>query len=189
MKVVLGSASPRRQELLRRLFDDYILCPADIEETLPAEIGAEFAPVYLAAQKAKSLISRFPDALIITADTVVVFDGEIFGKPKDREDAMQMLRRFSGETHKVITGCSLAYRGKETSFSEESYVTFYPLSDEEIAEYLDRNEYSDKAGGYAIQGYGGLFVRQIEGDYYNVVGFPIARLYREIKSIINDRSE
>ena len=94
-----------------------------------------------------------------------------------------MLRALSDNTHKVITGCSLAYRGKELTFSEESYVTFYPLDEEEIEAYLNREEYSDKAGAYAIQGYGGLFVKQIEGDYYNIVGFPIARLFREIKSI------
>jgi len=186
MKVILASASPRRQELLKRLYSEFEVFPAEIDESLPEDIGPEFAPMFLSAQKAESVATKFPDDLVIAADTVVVCDGVILGKPKDREDAEKMLRFLSGKTHKVITGCCILKGDKTTTFSEESYVSFYPLSDREIKEYVDSGEAFGKAGAYAIQGLGSLLVMKIEGDFYNIVGLPIARLKREIRDLIQD---
>jgi len=189
MKVILGSASPRRQKLLRKIYTDFLTVPADIDETLPEDIGPEFAPIFLSAQKAQALVEAYPEDLILTADTVVVCKGEIFGKPKDNDDAKKMLTALSGEVHKVITGCCISCKGKYRTFSEETLVSFYPLTEEEIADYVQTEESLGKAGAYAIQEKGGLFVQKIEGDYDNVVGFPIARLYREIKDFLENEVE
>ena len=107
MKVILASASPRRQELLKRIYEAFDVIPADIDETLPDDIGAEFAPVFLSAEKAEAIAEEYPNDLIIAADTIVVVNSEILGKPKDRTDAKRMLRTLSGNTHKVITGCCI----------------------------------------------------------------------------------
>lgn len=186
MKIILASASPRRNELLKKLYRDFTVFPADIEETLPEDIGPEFAPVFLAAQKAEAVSDRFPEDLIIASDTVVVCDGEIFGKPKDHEDAKRMIRKLSGCTHKVITGCCIRIGDAQTTFSEESFVTFYELKEKEIDSYVATEEPMGKAGAYAIQEAGALFVEKIEGDFYNIVGLPIARLKREIESLIEE---
>lgn len=186
MNIILASASPRRQELIKRLFERYSVIPADIDETVPDEIGPEFAPVFLAAQKAKAIGDQYPEDLILAADTVVIADGRILGKPKDRDDAKQMLRFLSGKTHKVITGCCISKGGSSASFHEESYVTFYDLSEKEIDEYVDKGLADGKAGAYGIQDQGALFVERIEGDYYNIVGLPIARLNREIRSLLEE---
>lgn len=186
MNIILGSASPRRYELLQRLYDDFTVFPADTDETLPEDIGPEFAPVFLAAQKAEAIADQFPNDLIITADTVVICQGVILGKPIDRDDAKKMLQMLSGKTHKVITGCCLTLNSNMTTFFEESFVTMYPLKDSEIEEYLDSGEAYGKAGAYAIQGNGALLIEGIDGDYYNIVGLPIARLKREIADFLKD---
>ena len=180
MRIVLGSASPRRQELLKKIYQDFIIDPADVKEDIPEDIGAEFAPIFLAAIKSEALKDRYPNDLVITADTVVIADGEIFGKPKNLSDARRMLTALSGKTHKVITGCCVTLNGESRCFSEESLVTFYPLNNEEIETYLASGEPMGKAGAYAIQERGCLFVEKIDGDYFNIVGLPIARIYREI---------
>ncbi len=186
MKVILASASPRRQELIQRIFDDYIVFPADIDETLPDDIGSEFAPVFLAAEKAQAVAKSFPEDLIIAADTIVIADGKILGKPKDKEEAFEMLHLLSGQTHKVITGCCIKKGKRCASFSEESLVTFFDLKDEEIIAYVDSGAADGKAGAYGIQDGGALFVERIEGDYYNIVGLPIARLNREIQMLLEE---
>ena len=135
----------------------------------------------LARQKAEAVAARFPGELVIGADTGVFFGSEMFGKPKDREDAARMLRVLSGKTHEVITGCAMCLQGKIHSFSVCSEVTFYPLEEEEIRSYLQTGESFDKAGAYGIQGKGALLVRRIRGDYYNIVGLPVAALSREIR--------
>ena len=186
MKIILASASPRRQELLKRLYSDFIVEPADIDETLPEDISPEFAPVFLAAEKAHAISSRYPQDMVIASDTVVICDHKIMGKPLNEEDAREMLHSLSGRTHKVITGCCIQLGEQSTAFSEESYVTFYPLNEKEIEEYLATGEPMGKAGAYGIQGLGALFVQKIEGDFYNIVGFPIARLRREIRDLLQD---
>ncbi|MBP5289038.1 MAG: septum formation protein Maf [Clostridia bacterium] len=186
MKVVLASASPRRKELLSRIYDEFIIEEAGIEETLPEDIGTEFAPLFLAAAKADAVAQKHRNDLVIAADTIVVFNNEKFGKPKDRSDAKRMLTCLSGKTHKVLTGCCISIKGENVGFVEESYVSFYPLSEEDIESYLDTNEPMDKAGAYAIQGKGALLVKSIDGDYNNIVGLPIARLKREIDELLKD---
>jgi len=126
-----------------------------------------------------------PDTLVISADTAVIVDDVILGKPADREEAFKMLSALSGRTHLVVTGCSLFYKGKSVTFSEETKVTFYRLDDSEITSYIDTLDPFDKAGGYGIQTKGALLVKGIEGDYNNVVGLPVSRLYREISKFLN----
>ena len=185
MNVILASASPRRKELLLKLFDKFTIEPADIEEALPEDIGAEFAPLFLSAAKANKVASRHREDLVIAADTIVVWNGEILGKPRDEADAARMLRLLSGTTHKVLTGCCISLKGENVGFTVESYVTFYPLTDREIDDYVKSGEPMDKAGAYAIQGEGAFLVESIEGDYYNIVGLPIARLKREIEQLVS----
>ena len=185
MKYILASASPRRRELLQKITTDFIVDPAEIDETIPDEVRGEFAPVFLAAQKAEALSEKYPCDLIIAADTAVFYDGEILGKPRDKADAVRMLRLLSGQTHKVVTGCCLMKGSASATFSEESLVTFYPLTDREIDEYVATDEPLDKAGAYGIQGKGALLIQGIEGDYFNVVGLPIARLKREIEGFLS----
>lgn len=184
MKFILASQSPRRQELLKFLLPEFKCLPADIEEILPKGINPLFAPEFLAVQKAMHIGKSHPDFLTIGSDTAVFLGDIMLGKPKDREDAKIMLKMLSGNTHKVVTGCAFCKGHKTYSFSETSSVEFYPLSDHEIEEYLDTNEYIDKAGAYGIQGYGSVLVRKIEGDFFNIVGLPVARLKRELEKFI-----
>ncbi len=184
MNVILASASPRRQELLKRLYETFQVLPADINESIPEDIGPEFAPVFLAAQKAEAIAEKHPNSLVIAADTIVVLDGKILGKPTDREDAKRMLHQLSGKTHKVITGCCVKIGEECTSFSEESLVTFFDLTNEEIDKYVSSGLSDGKAGAYGIQDQGAFFVSRIDGDFYNIVGFPIARLKREINDLL-----
>ena len=187
MKIILASQSPRRQELLKRLYNDFEIIPSDIEETLPEDIGPEFAPIFLAAEKARHISETHPNDLVIAADTIVIFNGEILGKPKDDTDAKRMLTSLSGNTHKVITGCCVQLGEDICSFAEESLVTFFPLTDEEINSYVASGLSKGKAGAYGIQDQAALFVEKIDGDFYNIVGLPIARLSREIKYMLGEK--
>ncbi|MBR4102403.1 MAG: septum formation inhibitor Maf [Oscillospiraceae bacterium] len=180
MGLILASASPRRQELLKRITEDFTVNPVDADETLPVGIPVEIAAVYLADVKAKAAAEQFPEDIVIGCDTIVVLEDEIMGKPSDRAQAKQMLQKLSGQTHKVMTGTALYSGKKSTVFTSETRVTFYELTDAEIERYLDTGEPFDKAGAYGIQGFGCLLVRSIEGDYNNVVGLPVAALARAL---------
>ncbi len=180
--VILASASPRRQELLRVIFDDFRVIPSDAEETVPNDITADGTAEYLAKIKAISVAEKYTDSLVIGADTCVVIGEEILGKPKDTADARHMMKLLSGKIHKVITGCAVVKERKITSFSVVTEVEFYPLSDSEIEEYIATSEPYDKAGGYGIQGKASLFVKGIKGDYFNVVGLPLAELNQKLKT-------
>lgn len=184
-KVILASASPRRQELIKTIFDSVEILPADCDETLPEGIGAREAVEYLSKIKNKASAKLTgKENLIISADTVVAVDDEILGKPVDKEDARRMISLLSGKVHQVYTGVTLSLDGKTKTFSEKTDVEFFDLTEGEIEEYINSKEPYDKAGAYGIQGKAGLLVKKINGDYYNVVGFPIARLKREIKEFI-----
>ncbi len=185
MSIILASGSPRRQELLQLITDDFELCPLSVDETIPEGMPVEVVAVFLADKKAKAGADLFPDQIVIGCDTVVVLDDAIMGKPKDREDAFAMLRKLSGKTHTVMTGVALYYGTKSSVFTVETNVTFYELSDAEINAYLETGEPFDKAGAYGIQGKGSLLVRHIEGDYFNVVGLPVAALSRNLKQFEN----
>ena len=184
MEIILASASPRRQEILKAIFSNFMVLPADIDESLSGDINAEAAAEYLSRKKAESVAKENPDKLVIGSDTTVVLDNTILGKPKDKTDAWNMLNMLSGKTHKVITGVCVCANGKTHSFSEITEVSFYKLSDGEIEDYLETDEWTDKAGAYGIQGKAGLFVEKINGDYNNVVGLPVSRLNRELKGYI-----
>lgn len=186
-KVILASASPRRQELIKLIFDSVEILPADCDETLPVGIGAREAVEYLSKIKneASGKLTE-KENLIISADTVVSVDDEILGKPIDKEDARRMISLLSGKVHQVYTGVTLSLNGKIKTFSEKTDVEFFDLTEKEIEEYISSNEPYDKAGAYGIQGKAGLLVKGINGDYYNVVGFPVARLKREIEEFIRE---
>lgn len=180
-KIILASASPRRKELIASISDNVEIKPAQCDEVLPENIGAQQAVEYLSKIKneaARSLCEA--DETVISADTVVAVDNEILGKPVDKEDARRMLRLLSGKTHQVYTGVTISKGEKTVTFSEKTDVVFYDLTQEEIEEYISTSEPYDKAGSYAIQGKAGLLVKGINGDYFNVVGLPVARLKREL---------
>lgn len=180
MSIILASGSPRRQELLHMITDEFTIIPSDADETISE--GTLSPAQALASRKARSVATAHPDDTVIGCDTIVVADGEILGKPADRDDAYRMLKMLSGRTHSVITGVSIINGGKENLFSEETRVTFYPLSDKEINDYIDTGDPMDKAGAYGIQTEGALLVKCIDGDFFNVVGLPVSRLYREMKA-------
>lgn len=183
MRIVLASASPRRKELLTQLGWEFEVIVSDVEEvitkTLPCEVVEELSYI-----KARDVFEKTEgDVLVIGSDTVVAFGDKILGKPRDRKDAGETLAMLSGNSHHVYTGVTLFRREGEhvssKTFHEATRVDFYPMSPEEVDWYVSTGECDDKAGSYAIQGLGGRFVKSIEGDYNNVVGLPIARLYHE----------
>ena len=179
MKLVLASKSPRRSEILKNAGIDFVVRVADADETIPDGTRPEDAVVFLAARKALA-VERADDETVLGADTVVVLDDKILGKPKDREDAYNMIKSLSGRVHSVFTGVCAVGNGASLTFAEETRVEFYPLTDEEINEYLDTDEPYDKAGAYGIQGLASKFIRGIEGDYFNVVGLPVSSVYKKI---------
>lgn len=179
--IVLASQSPRRQELIKLIFDDFQVLPAECDEALPEGMGAQEAVEYLSKIKNEASVRLSPkDSLIISADTVVSINNEILGKPADKDDARRMITLLSGNIHQVYTGVTLSFNEKKVTFSEKTDVEFYSLTQEEIEGYINTSEPYDKAGAYGIQGKAGLLVKGINGDYYNVVGLPVARLKREI---------
>ena len=178
MKYILASASPRRKELLSLVVNNFEIVPSEIPEKVPDDLEVEKHSEYLARLKANDIAKDYKDAIVIGADTSVIYGGEILGKPKDREDAKRMLKMLSDNTHKVITGCAVVKNSEISSFSVTTEVEFFKLTDKEIEDYLNTDEPYDKAGSYGIQGLGGLFVKSINGDYFNVVGLPIAYLKR-----------
>jgi septum formation protein len=176
--LVLASASPRRQELLRNAGIPFEVQPADIsEDPLPGESAKECAE-RLAREKALAISRQRPNDAVLGADTVVVVDGQILGKPSDAADAARMLRWLSGREHQVITGVCLVVGGRWSVASEATSVTMSEISEMEIADYIASGEPMDKAGAYAIQGVASRWIPRIAGDYCNVVGLPVALVWR-----------
>lgn len=178
---VLASRSPRRRALLERLGLPFEVRPATSEEVWPEDRAPGEAVERLALEKADNVADARPEALTLAADTVVVLDGMVLGKPADADEARRMLGRLSGATHEVYTGLALLHpaSGRRVAAHETTAVTFADLSDHEISRYVASGSPLDKAGAYGIQDdHGALFVARIEGDYYNVVGLPLHRLYR-----------
>ena len=184
MDIILASASPRRKKLLAMIYEDFKVMPSDIRELVPRDLEVEKCPEYLANAKAEMVSHGREKSLVIGCDTSVICEGQMLNKPRDTNDARIMMNMLSGAVHKVITGCSLFYMGKSTSFSVSTDVEFFELSEQEIENYINTSEPYDKAGGYGIQNKGALFVKGIHGDYYNVVGLPIARLKRAIDEFL-----
>ena len=186
--MILASQSPRRKELLGLFCNEFEVIPAKGEELLPEGILPRDAVMLLSRQKAEEIRARkFPDGnvtdVIIAADTVVAIDHEILGKPRTAPHAAEMLRRLSGRKHSVFTGVTLITPGETVTFAEETLVEFFPLTGQEIADYVSSGEPMDKAGAYGIQGRGALLVKRIEGDYYNVMGLPAGEVYHRLKSM------
>lgn len=189
-KIILASASPRRRALLEQLDIDYVVHPSMAPEVMTGDSVNDIVR-HLARQKASWVIDDIsaddfpPNTIVLGADTVVTYEGRILGKPADRDDAYRMLKMLSGQIHEVYTGVSmLSLDGAiDISFAESTKVKFYDLSEQEIQDYLDTDEPYDKAGSYGIQGLGAALVEGIEGDYNNVVGLPVARVYRELSKI------
>ena len=182
--IILGSNSPRRRELLAGLDLDFeVKVIPGLEEHYPPTLQPEEIPVFLARQKAEAYIPTLSDkTLLITADTIVWNQNKVIGKPKDREDAIQMLQSLSGHEHHVVTGVCLTTTEKQKAFSVVSTVKFAALTDEEISYYVDKYHPFDKAGAYGIQEWiGYIGVESINGSFYNVMGLPIQRLYQELK--------
>lgn len=186
-RIILGSNSPRRRELLAGLdlsFDVHVI--PGLEENYPDSLQPQEIPVFLSKQKAEAYLSTLEDqVLLITADTIVWNETEVIGKPKDREDAIRMLRSLSGHEHQVVTGVCLTTTKKQETFSVVSSVRFASLTDEEIIYYVDKYKPFDKAGAYGIQEWiGYVGVESISGSFYNVMGLPVQRLYQKLKRFV-----
>ncbi|RNC64821.1 Maf family nucleotide pyrophosphatase [Proteiniphilum sp. X52] len=182
--LILASNSPRRRELLSGIDVEYeVLALPDIDESYPDDLPHEEIPEFLAKKKASAYISLLrDDTLLLTADTVVLLHDRILGKPLDKEDAKRMLKELSGETHRVVTGVCLTSRQKQVCFSDTAHVTFGLLTDDEIDYYVEKYDPSDKAGAYGVQEWiGYVGVKGIEGSYFNVMGLPIFKVYRELR--------
>ncbi len=181
-ELVLASQSPRRQELMATLGYPFTICPAVGEEVIDQNLEPSHLVMSLAKQKAEEVIQKYPLAVVIGADTVVVLQGVIFGKPKTEKEAFSMLKALQGDTHTVYTGVCLMEQGKETHLSFcATKVKMMPLSDGDIKAYIAAGESMDKAGAYGIQGKGAWLMEGIEGDYFNVVGLPLCTLGQELK--------
>ena len=180
---VLASCSPRRKELLSKIISNFKIIPSDVdEESLLTSVNNVMeVPEFLSTQKALQVFKSNNQDLVIAADTSIIYEDKIYGKPKDENDAKKMLSTFSDNTHYVVTGVCVVSSNRTISFSSINEVSFYKLTDEEIEEYLSQDEYKDKAGAYAIQGNAFKFIKHISGDYNSIIGLPISELNRVLK--------
>ena len=184
MRIILASKSPRRKEILQKLGIDFEVIVPDVDENV-GDLAPDKTVEAISEKKAKAVLKKLADkkdTLIIAADTVVNIEGKILGKPKDENDAKEMLKTLSGNTHTVLTGFTLCCNGRIFTSHEETRVKFKELSDSEIENYVNTGEPLDKAGSYGIQGKAIVFVEGIKGDFFNAVGFPIFRICEKIKS-------
>ena len=193
--IILASQSPRRKQLLEWAEIPFEIVVKNTDESYPAELEIEKIPIYIARQKAievKNFIEASADAtnkskIIIAADTVVVLDSRLIGKPADREDAISILTALSGRTHRVITGVVLMHAKGEISFFDITLVEFHPLTPRQIQFYVDKYKPYDKAGAYAIQEWIGVTgIKSINGDFYNVMGLPVSRTVQALRSLTGD---
>lgn len=183
ISLILASASPRRRELMESLGLPFIVRPSRVDEETEGNLSPDELVKRLALRKAKAVAKEYPDHLVIGSDTVVVLEGQVLGKPKDREEAFRMLSLLSGRTHTVYTGLALVLENKrrEESASSATRVRMRGLTEEEMRAYIATGEPDDKAGAYAIQGLGATLVEGIEGDYFTVVGLPVGLLARKLR--------
>lgn len=183
MTLILASASPRRKELLSIITTDFTVIVSDVEEVLDVSMTPQAYVADLAKQKAQAVAAKHPAETVIGSDTIVVFQNQVLEKPKSRAEAKKMLQALSDGSHDVLTAVTIIKNGEMMSTLETTKVHFYPLTDVLIESYLDKNDYQDKAGAYGIQGYASLFVEKIEGDYYTIMGFPVAQVYRMLLAL------
>lgn len=182
-KLILASASPSRKMLLERAGVAFEVVVSGVDENIPPEYTPAQTVECLAERKGEAVFTFRPDCAIISADSVVSIDGMILGKPRDDEDAKATLRRLSGRTHEIFTGVCLLAKGKKDLFHNITQVTFYPLTDEEIEEYVSMGESRGRAGSYGIEGKGVTLVQSICGDYSNIVGLPVAETLRRLRKL------
>ena len=180
MQIILASQSPRRQELLKEIFPSFDIMPQDVDEHVQEEDPIEMVKE-LALKKLNNLDAKYPEALIISADTIVWLNNRVYGKPHNRENAIKTLKALSGTTHQVFTGVCIAYKGKKDVFVDESRIEFRELKEEEIIAYVDLKKPFDKAGAYGIQD--GDMVKTYYGSYSNIMGLPVERLKEELTKI------
>lgn len=183
-RIILASKSPRRKQLMDTLNIPYEIIVADIEETIDHKKELKGEIEKLSFLKALKVYKDNPNAIVVGADTIVVVDNKVLGKPHNEEEASQMLHKLQGNKHTVITGCSIISSKMSETFSNVSDVYFNPMSDDEIKEYIKTNEPMDKAGAYAIQGLGSKFIHSINGDYYSIMGLPISEVYQRLKKYL-----
>ncbi|MBE7092150.1 MAG: septum formation protein Maf [Clostridiales bacterium] len=179
--LILASNSPRRKEILELMGLEFKIIPAKNETEIPNNIPIKKGVEKVAFLKAQEVFEKNKNATVIGADTVVVLEDEILGKPKNKKDAFSMLKKLSGKEHQVITGVAIISKEKIKVFFEKATVLFAELTENEINQYISTNEPMDKAGSYAVQGIGAKFVKKINGDFYTVMGLPCQRLYEELK--------
>lgn len=205
-RIVLASGSPRRKEILEQLDLEFEVWPSDEDESVITEKDPSKLCEALSSLKAESVtaaiktynlahpdITSPQDIMVIGSDTIVVCDGDVLGKPADEEDAVRMLLQLQGRTHEVYTGVTLFFMDKggrcgKYSFHDVTKVSFYPMSEAEIKEYVSTGEPKDKAGAYGIQGKAAKYIKGINGDFYNVMGFPASKFYLEIKGLLGDKA-
>jgi septum formation protein len=187
-KIILASRSPRRQQLLRELGLKFDVIIRDYEEIYPEGLIGEEIARFVAYEKAASFKNELSDdEIVIAADTIVWCNNKVMGKPVDHQDAIRILKEISGNTHEVITGVSIRSQSKEFTFSDSTNVSFEALTDEEISYYINKYKPYDKAGAYGIQEWIGIIAcNHIDGSYFNVVGLPVQRLYKELQNFIGN---
>lgn len=185
-KLVLASSSPSRKMLLEQAGLSFDVVVSGVDETVPEDYTPAQTVETLARRKGEAVLPLCPDKAIIAADSVVSIDGLILGKPKDDEAAKETLRRLSGRTHEIFTGVCLLWNGKIDVFHMSTKVTFYQLTEEEIAEYVSLGESRGRAGAYGIEGIGVVLVQSIQGDYANIVGLPVAETIRRLHKLLGD---
>ena len=182
-RIILASQSPRRKQLLEWANIDFEVMVANTDETYPIEMDIAEVPVFIAREKAKAIAQKLANNLkpILAADTIVVINDEIIGKPQNREQAIEFLTKLSGNQHQVITGVVILNGEKEIAFADTTQVSFHPLTQQQIEFYVDNYKPYDKAGAYAIQEWIGVIgIKNIDGDFYNVMGLPVSRVVQEL---------
>lgn len=188
--VILASNSPRRKELMGFLCDDFQVIPSQAEEIIPKNVQENFSDIagesamYLATLKAVDVAKNHKNAVVFGCDTIVAVGDKILGKPKNDDDARKMLRLLSGKSHRVLSGVCICYGQIQESFFVETKVKFHDLTEDLIENYIATGEHRDKAGAYGIQGFGSILCEEIQGDFFNVVGFPVSEIYRRLDKIL-----
>lgn len=182
-QIILASQSPRRQQLLGEIIPDFRIEVRSVDEVYPDHLKNEKIAMYLSELKSNAFDNLKDDEMVITSDTIVCLGEEVLGKPIDRDHAIKMLRSMSGKMHTVYTGVTIKTKDKSTTFFDATNVTFYALTEEEIEHYVDNCKPMDKAGAYGIQEWMGYVgIKKMEGEFYNVMGLPLHRLYRELQA-------
>lgn len=180
--LILASSSPRRKELLSLLKIPFDIIVSDIDENINLENDLDKEIENLSYKKAYAVFKDHQDSIVIGSDTIVILNNKVLGKPKDKEEAKRMLRLLQGNTHTVLTAVTIISKDKHDTFSIKADVTFNHMDEEEIEEYVNTNEPLDKAGSYAIQGDGAKYIKEVNGDYYAVIGLPISEVYNRLKN-------